>query len=96
MPRLNDRVIVRLAIIGVLAATLGLAGCGRKGPLELPPSAAASQPDAAAKSAQRAAAASAAAANEDDDLTDDAAGFSRKQKKQRGPKKPFFLDPLID
>ena len=29
----------RLALIGVLAAALGLAGCGRKGPLDPPPGA---------------------------------------------------------
>ena len=29
----------RLALIGVLAAALGLAACGRKGGLDLPPSA---------------------------------------------------------
>ena len=29
----------RLALIGVLAATLGLTGCGRKGPLDPPPGA---------------------------------------------------------
>jgi predicted small lipoprotein YifL len=31
----------RLALIGVLAAALGLAACGRKGPLDLPPAASA-------------------------------------------------------
>jgi predicted small lipoprotein YifL len=34
----SDRVFVRLAVIGLLAATL--AGCGRKGGLDLPPGAA--------------------------------------------------------
>jgi predicted small lipoprotein YifL len=33
------RPIFRLALIGMLAATLGLAACGRKGPLDSPPSA---------------------------------------------------------
>ncbi|MGI8527535.1 MAG: LPS translocon maturation chaperone LptM [Pseudolabrys sp.] len=32
---------LRLALIGALASALGLAGCGRKGALDLPPSAAA-------------------------------------------------------
>lgn len=97
MPCLNDRIVVRLAIIGVLTATLGLAGCGRKGPLELPPSAAASQPGAAATSGQRAQAVPAAAAADEEDATDADAGLNRKTpRKQRGPKKPFFLDPLID
>jgi predicted small lipoprotein YifL len=34
-----DRPIFRLALIGALAASLGLAACGRKGPLDPPPSA---------------------------------------------------------
>jgi predicted small lipoprotein YifL len=38
---LQDRTFYRLALIGVLAAALGLAACGRKGPLDPPPSAAA-------------------------------------------------------
>jgi predicted small lipoprotein YifL len=32
--------LVRLAAVGVLAAALGLSACGRKGPLDPPPSAA--------------------------------------------------------
>jgi predicted small lipoprotein YifL len=37
--RPSDRNLVRLATIGVLIAALGLAACGRKGPLEPPPAA---------------------------------------------------------
>ncbi|MBS0533948.1 MAG: lipoprotein [Proteobacteria bacterium] len=37
----SDRLFFRLAVIGALAFTLGLAACGRKGPLDPPPSAAA-------------------------------------------------------
>jgi predicted small lipoprotein YifL len=36
---LRDRPVFRLAVIGALVATLGLAGCGRKGPLDPPPGA---------------------------------------------------------
>ncbi|HEY7662352.1 MAG TPA: lipoprotein [Xanthobacteraceae bacterium] len=35
----------RIALIGALVAALGLAGCGRKGGLDLPPSAAAAIPN---------------------------------------------------
>jgi predicted small lipoprotein YifL len=38
----------RLAVIGALAVAFVLPGCGRKGPLDPPPSAAVSQPQAAA------------------------------------------------
>jgi predicted small lipoprotein YifL len=34
-----DRRFFRLALIGALAASLGLTACGRKGPLDPPPSA---------------------------------------------------------
>lgn len=36
--------LTRLAVIGALVAALGLAGCGRKGPLDPPPGAAAVAP----------------------------------------------------
>ncbi len=39
MSRLCDRPILRLAMIGALAAALGLTACGRKGPLDPPPGA---------------------------------------------------------
>lgn len=34
-----NRPLLRLALIGALAASLGLAACGRKGPLDPPPGA---------------------------------------------------------
>ena len=37
MSRFRDRPFLRLALIGALAASLGLAACGRKGPLDAPP-----------------------------------------------------------
>ena len=44
-PVLNRLICLRLAVIGALAA---LGGCGRKGPLDLPPSAGAAPPAQAA------------------------------------------------
>ena len=45
MSRFRARPVLRLALIGALAASLGLAACGRKGPLDPPPGASlASQP----------------------------------------------------
>ena len=35
----RDRPFLRLALIGVAVASLGLAACGRKGPLDPPPGA---------------------------------------------------------
>jgi predicted small lipoprotein YifL len=37
----SNRPFLRLALIGALVASLGLAACGRKGPLDPPPAAAA-------------------------------------------------------
>ena len=39
MHRFSQSTFGRLALIGVLAAALGLAACGRKGPLDPPPGA---------------------------------------------------------
>ena len=39
---MSNRALTRIAAIGVLVAALGLAGCGRKGGLDLPPAAATS------------------------------------------------------
>ncbi len=39
MSSFRDRPFLRLALIGALVATLGLAACGRKGPLDPPPGA---------------------------------------------------------
>jgi predicted small lipoprotein YifL len=41
LSRVLDRRYVRLALIGAAVAALGLAACGRKGPLDPPPSASA-------------------------------------------------------
>jgi predicted small lipoprotein YifL len=35
----HDRIYLRLALVGALVAALGLAACGRKGPLDPPPGA---------------------------------------------------------
>jgi len=45
------RLIARLAVFGALAAALTVAGCGRKGPLDAPPSAAIDAPASAAPTA---------------------------------------------
>jgi predicted small lipoprotein YifL len=37
--RFHNRPFLRLALIGALVASLGLAACGRKGPLDPPPGA---------------------------------------------------------
>ncbi|MDI1347553.1 MAG: lipoprotein [Pseudolabrys sp.] len=46
MPSFRVPRLPRLAVIGVLAFALGLAGCGRKGPLDPPPGASLDVPQA--------------------------------------------------
>jgi len=40
----SDLTLLRIATVGALASALALTGCGRKGPLDAPPSAAISEP----------------------------------------------------
>jgi predicted small lipoprotein YifL len=48
----RDRPLTRLALIGVALASLTLAGCGRKGPLDPPPAASVTgEPQASAPAA---------------------------------------------
>lgn len=44
MKSVSERAFFRIAVAGALIASLGLAGCGRKGPLDPPPSAAVDAP----------------------------------------------------
>jgi len=68
--------------MGVLVAALGLAGCGRKGGLDLPPAAATS--DATAMPA--------AGAKQGPALGPDGKPIAPAT----GPRKPIFLDWLVD
>jgi predicted small lipoprotein YifL len=71
------------------AAVLTLGGCGRKGPLDLPPTA----------SAKDAAAAQANADHEppaQPSVFDSSYGANAPPAAPKGPKKPFVLDPLLN
>ena len=82
---------IRWALIVLGAAALMLGGCGRKGPLDLPPTAsgppptAAVQPDPAA--AQQASQPS---------LFNPNYGSDQLPVAGKGPKRPFALDPLLN
>lgn len=75
----------RWTVILLTAATLALAGCGRKGPLELPPNA-----------PQQPAASHDAAPQEKGGLFNPSPENNREPKAARGRNRPFVLDPLLD
>jgi predicted small lipoprotein YifL len=72
-------------VILLTAATLALAGCGRKGPLDLPPSAPA-QPAASQD----------AAPSEQGSLFNPSPENNREPTAARGRKRSFVLDPILD
>ena len=81
MPRC-DRALTRLALIGALIAAFGLAGCGRKGALDPPPSASISAPPGGQPAHAK----------------PSGSGFDNQGRPvaSTGKKKHFFLDWLID
>ena len=80
MIQLSGRSLARVAVVSALVAALGLAGCGRKGGLDLPPSAAVSDPGPAADPKQ------ASAIGPD----------GKPIAPTRGPKTPTVLDWLVE
>jgi predicted small lipoprotein YifL len=78
-------------IILVSAAVLALAGCGRKGPLDLPPTASA-PPSAAAAQAD----ADAARAASTPSVFNPNYGTDAPPSAPKGAKKAFVLDPLLN
>jgi len=91
LDRFFDRALVRLALIGVLAAALGLAGCGRKGALDPPPGASlegvpqANMPDLMSKRTSTPAAGQA-----------QGVGPDGQPLAPKGPKKQIPLDVLLN
>jgi predicted small lipoprotein YifL len=78
----------RWATLVLIAMTLALAGCGRKGALDLPPNAPL-QPTASAAQTE-----AEAAANKGS-LFDPSYGMDKAPAATKGRKKPFVLDPLL-
>jgi predicted small lipoprotein YifL len=86
----NDRPKYRgWALVLLSVAVLALGGCGRKGPLDLPPTAS-SQPAAAVQSNPEADQASKPS------VFDPSYGANAPPTAGRGPKRPFALDPLLN
>ena len=87
MNRISNPLSSRWTVVLLLAAMLALAGCGRKGPLELPPSA---SPEAVA----------AAQANADHEPAPKPSLFDPNPQPSptapKGTKKSFLLDPILN
>ena len=84
------------------ASVLALTGCGRKGPLDLPPTG--SQPQSQSSGSQSPAAQSSVTEPTDTDAQRAATpsvfnstyGADSAPVAGKGPKRPFFLDPLLN
>jgi predicted small lipoprotein YifL len=87
-----DRPNYRWALILLGGVALALSGCGRKGPLDLPPTASSQPPPVAAVQPDPAAAAEASKAN----LFNPNYGSDQLPVAGKGPKRPFALDPLLN
>ena len=89
MNRICRPVSSRWALVVLAAATLALAGCGRKGPLDLPPNA--STPALAAAQSDTEAQREASKPT----LFDPSYGTEAAPTAPKGTKKSFILDPLL-
>ena len=90
-----DRTFFRLALIGALTASLGLAACGRKGPLDLPPSGSslAGDPQASAPAPSSPLASPIGGQSKS---SEPGVGPDGKPQAPKGPNKRIFLDGLLD
>ena len=86
MNRTTSSASSRWAALVLIAVALALAGCGRKGMLDLPPNTPV-QPNAAAE---------ADAAPVKGSLFDPSYGMNAPPAAAKGQKKPFVLDPLLN
>jgi predicted small lipoprotein YifL len=82
-------VSARWALFFLTAATLALAGCGRKGDLDRPSTASEQPPAAAAADHER-------ANTTNGNLFDPSYGMNSDPAASKGTKKSFILDPLLD
>jgi predicted small lipoprotein YifL len=94
-PALSNSWFVRLAAIGVLAMSLALTACGRKGPLDPPPRASA-QPAGQQQAAEQPADPAVRQAQSGWPLGQPDAPDDLTAHTPQGQKKPFFLDWLLN
>ena len=88
MNRTCGPVSARWTLVVVAAVALALAGCGRKGPLDLPPNAAGPAVEQGDTGEERAAAKGT--------VFDPSYGANELPKTPKGNKRSFILDPLLN
>jgi predicted small lipoprotein YifL len=88
--RNSNRSFSVLTIIGLIALSGAVAGCGRKAGLDLPPSASIAQPGQPVEQSAGAVAVAPSAA------FDPTYGSEKALTAPRGPTKRIILDPLLD
>lgn len=85
----------KLAALGLILSACALGGCGRKGPLDLPPGATLS-PATAEGASENYRSQSSSGSAADESLFAPAGSQSRQMVAPRGPKKRIILDPILD
>jgi predicted small lipoprotein YifL len=85
--RTSGPVSARWTLVAVAAAALALAGCGRKGPLDLPPTAAGPAVEQGDTGDER---------NAKGNVFDPSYGANELPKTPKGNKRSFILDPLLN
>jgi predicted small lipoprotein YifL len=89
------RPFTALAVLAVIAAAVPLTGCGRKGPLDPPPSAAAPPPQAASPSVVSSPFSTTSSSGQPSDRRAGVMGDGRAVA-PKGPHKRIPLDVLLD
>jgi predicted small lipoprotein YifL len=89
----NSNPSPRWAIILLAASVLALTGCGRKGPLDLPPTGSQSQSSETQSSVAPTDTQTQQAATPS--VFNSTYGADAAPVAGKGPKKPFFLDPIL-
>ncbi len=95
MNRISSPLSSRWAIVVLAVAALALAGCGRKGPLDLPPNTSTPSPVASTPS-PAATPSDAEQAASKPSVFDPSYGANAPPVAAKGTKKPFLLDPLLN
>jgi predicted small lipoprotein YifL len=87
----------KLATLGLILSACALGGCGRKGPLDLPPGATLTPSQAQVEgNSQTYRSQAAPGSSADGTLFAPAGGQSKQMVAPRGEKKRIILDPILD